>query len=299
MQRFLTAATAAILTISCARAGDLWVEDLEKAKATAAKENRDLLLNFTGSDWCGWCMKLDEEVFGTETFGKEAPKQFVLVTVDFPREKELPEKLQAQNEKLQADFKVEGFPTIVLADATGRPYAVTGYEEGGPAKYLKHLAGLRKIRETRDAGLKKAASAEGVEKAKLIVAALKGIDSNLANTFYKAEIEEAIAADSADVTGAKKARDEYAAEEAFKEKVARLEGELEKLAGEEKFTEFVARIDKFVADEKLKGPKKQELLLAKLNVYGPDKLEEAYKVLDAVIAVDPKTEIEEQAKNIQ
>ena len=84
-----------------APAGDAeWLDDFEAAKAKAEKDGKDLLLDFTGSDWCSWCGKLKEEVFNTEAFQKEAPKHFVLVELDFPRQKKLAEKVKQQNEKL-------------------------------------------------------------------------------------------------------------------------------------------------------------------------------------------------------
>lgn len=297
LSRALAAAVPAlILTVAPLRAAEGWVDDFAKAKETAAKDNRDLLIDFTGSDWCSWCQQLHGEVFNKDAFKKEAPKHFVLVEIDFPQEKELAPALKAQNDKLQAQYRVEGFPTVVLADAQGRPYAVTGYEEGGAANYLKNLEKFRAVREKRDASFKKAAAAEGVEKAKLIMDALDGIDPGLVHTFYTKEVDEAIAADKADASGAKKSRDTFASENDFKEKIGALEQELSKLQEEEKLEEFAKRIDKFIADEKLEGSRKQELLLGKLSAIGPDKLDDAVKLLDEVIAVDKKSELAEQAK---
>ena len=84
-----------------------WLDDLEKAKAQAKAENKKILLDFTGSDWCGWCIKLQKEVFTKDGFKQEAPKHFVLLEVDFPQQKELPKELKEQNEKLQETYSVE------------------------------------------------------------------------------------------------------------------------------------------------------------------------------------------------
>lgn len=287
---------ALVLSVSSVSAADGWVEDFAKAKETAAKESRDLLIDFTGSDWCGYCIQLHDEVFSKDAFKLEAPKHFVLVEIDFPQEKKQSEAIKAQNAKLQKEYNIEGYPTIILADAKGRPYAVAGYEEGGPAKYVENLNSLRKVREARDAALKKAASAEGVEKAKLIMEALKDIDPALVHAFYSAEIDQAIAADKADASGAKKTRDAFAAEKAIEEKFTSLDEELGKLHEAEKFDEFAARVDKFIVDEKLEGVKKQEALMIKLAVFGPDKLDASLKLLDEVIKVEPKSEMAEQAK---
>lgn len=289
---------ALVLTVSSLRAADAWETDFAKAKAAAAKDSRDLLMDFTGSDWCGWCIKLHEEVFDKDAFKQDAPKHFVLVELDFPQSKELPAELKKQNDRLQAEYKIEGFPSIVLADAEGRPYATTGYEPGGPVKYLAHLAELRKKRESRDANFKKAAAAEGAEKAKLIVEALSELEPHIIHTFYKKEVEEAIAADKEDVSGVKKSREEFAGEADFRKKVEGLEGELAELHDKKKFDAFTARIEKFITDEKLMGRRKQEMLMAKLGVCEND-LPAALKILDEVIAVDPKSEMAEQAEGIQ
>ena len=96
-----------------------WITDYEAAKKQAAKEGKDILMDFTGSDWCGWCIKLKKEVFSQEAFKKEAPKHFVLLELDYPRTKQLAPALKAQNEKLRTEFAIQGYPTIMLTDATG------------------------------------------------------------------------------------------------------------------------------------------------------------------------------------
>lgn len=122
-----------------------WMTDFNKAKETALAEGKDLLINFTGSDWCIWCKRLEDEVFSKATFHEETGSQFIYVFLDFPRAPEAQEKVidPDLNAKLHKDFGEPGFPTIILADAKGRPYARTGYQEGGPEKYLEHVSTLR------------------------------------------------------------------------------------------------------------------------------------------------------------
>jgi thioredoxin-related protein len=126
-----------------------WVTDFEMAKKKAADEGKDLFINFTGSDWCGWCIRLDKEVFRQKLFASEAPTRFVFVKIDFPRQTSLPAALKKQNDQLAQEYQVQGFPTIILADATGKTYAQTGYQEGGPMAYLQHLAELRMQRPAK------------------------------------------------------------------------------------------------------------------------------------------------------
>lgn len=158
----------ALVATTSARAGGDWLENFEAAKAKAAKEGKDLLIDFTGSDWCGWCIKLKEEVFDKDAFIKEAQKNFIFVELDFPRGKAQSPEIKAQNEKLQEQFAIQGFPTIVLADAKGLPYAKTGYQPGGPDAYLKHLGELKGKKTKRDDMLAAAEKTTGVEKAKAL-----------------------------------------------------------------------------------------------------------------------------------
>ena len=139
-----------ILFAGCGKTADapaaakVWLTDFEKAKQTAGAEGKDLLINFAGSDWCYWCQKLDREVFSKQDFIREAGRYYVFVMVDFPNDTSRQSaELQKQNQALAAQFGVEGFPTVFLADATGKPYAKTGYIEGGVQMYLKHLSQLR------------------------------------------------------------------------------------------------------------------------------------------------------------
>ena len=96
-------------------AEDLWQTDFKAAQAQAKKEKKFLLVDFTGSDWCGWCIKLHNEVFDKEAFKSEAPKQFVLVELDFPHQKKQSDELKKQNKELSEKYNIEGFPTVLDA----------------------------------------------------------------------------------------------------------------------------------------------------------------------------------------
>ncbi len=121
-----------------------WMTDFETAKQKAAAESKDLLVNFSGSDWCYWCKRLDGEVFSKQGFIEQADKVFVLVLIDFPSDKSRqPKTLQAQNDRLAKQFNIRGYPTVILMRADGMPYAETGYQEGGPDVYWAHLQELR------------------------------------------------------------------------------------------------------------------------------------------------------------
>jgi thiol-disulfide isomerase/thioredoxin len=151
------------------RAGDdAWMTDFDAAKAKAKEEKKMLLVDFTGSDWCPWCIKLHKEVFDKEAFNAYSPTKFILVELDYPREKKLPDELKAQNDKLQKEYKIRGYPTVLLLDPAGEVLAQTGYRPGGPEKYVKHLGNLITLHESFVKMSGELAKAEGLDRAKLL-----------------------------------------------------------------------------------------------------------------------------------
>jgi protein disulfide-isomerase len=138
--RIATLALATFLTPVLAQDGQApdstWSTDFEAAKAAAKKEQKIVLANFTGSDWCGWCIKLKDEVFSTPEFQQWAEKKVVLLELDYPKQKPQADELKQQNEALKKQFGIRGFPTVVLMDADGKELGRLGYEKGGPKKWI-------------------------------------------------------------------------------------------------------------------------------------------------------------------
>jgi len=116
-----------------------WVTDFEAAKKEAAERKVPILADFSGSDWCGWCIKLDSEVFSREDFQEYAKDNLVLFLADFPAAKPQPEELKKQNQGLAEKYAVRGFPTVLLLNSDGEVLLRTGYRRGGAAEYVKHL----------------------------------------------------------------------------------------------------------------------------------------------------------------
>jgi thioredoxin-related protein len=120
-----------------------WLTDLPKALAKAKAENKKVLLDFTGSDWCGWCIKFNKEVLSKPEFIEYAAKNLVLVELDFPQKK-LPAKLEKANKSLQSKYKVNGFPTFVVLNSQGKEVGrQEGYAKGGPAAFIAKLEGFK------------------------------------------------------------------------------------------------------------------------------------------------------------
>jgi thioredoxin-related protein len=125
-------------------AGVQWSTDLPSAQAQAKKDKKIVLVNFTGSDWCGWCKKLQAEVFTTKEFDTYAKDKLVLVEIDFPNQKKQTAALKKANEALQTKYKAEGFPTIVALNGDGKEvWRQVGYMPGGPKAWIAKLESLK------------------------------------------------------------------------------------------------------------------------------------------------------------
>jgi protein disulfide-isomerase len=139
---------AAVLLCGCnqkAVAADqsgIWKSDYDAALKQAAAENKYVLVDFSGSDWCGWCIKLDEEVFSKPEFIEYAKNNLICVMVDFPRGKELPKVQKDANQALLEKFKVEGFPTVLIFNPQGKLVKQTGYQRGGASGYVEFIKGV-------------------------------------------------------------------------------------------------------------------------------------------------------------
>ena len=116
-----------------------WLTDLPTALAAANAENKIVLIDFTGSDWCGWCIRLKKEVFSQPEFDAYAGEHLVLVEADFPHHEAQAASLQEANAALAKRFNIEGFPTLIALDGNGRQIGRLGYQPGGPQAMIAEL----------------------------------------------------------------------------------------------------------------------------------------------------------------
>jgi len=118
----------------------LWRNDLAGALQQARSENKLVLVDFTGSDWCPWCIKFDHDVLSTKNFAAYASQKLELVKLDFPRHTPQNDDLKRANAALARQFGVDGYPTYVLLDADGRELGrQVGYLDGGPQAFISEL----------------------------------------------------------------------------------------------------------------------------------------------------------------
>src|SRR4051812_5075348 len=141
----LTLAVAGFFSAQFARSESSWSSDYKKAQEEAKAGHKFLLLNFTGSDWCGWCIKFDRDILSKPEFKDFAQNNLVLVELDFPRAKPQPPEVRKQNRELAQQYEVVGFPTIVVLDSDGQKvWQYDGYFPGGPEAFIAELQKLRK-----------------------------------------------------------------------------------------------------------------------------------------------------------
>jgi len=135
----------AAFQIGAAETKESWLTDLPKAQAQAKKENKLVLMDFTGSDWCGWCIKLEKETFSKPEFNDYAKKNLVLVTLDFPNKKEQSDVVKKANKALEKKYDVHGFPTLIALKPDGTvAWTQVGYLAGGPKAMIAKLDEAKK-----------------------------------------------------------------------------------------------------------------------------------------------------------
>ncbi len=139
----LTHIAVSLVLASTAFAKSGWVENFEKGLQQARTEKKITLVDFTGSDWCSWCMKLDKEVFSEAKFKEYAKQNLILIEVDFPKLKPLSRPKQKKHDDLAKQYEVTGFPSVIVLDADGKKLGKLGYMPGGPEAFIAAIEKLK------------------------------------------------------------------------------------------------------------------------------------------------------------
>jgi thioredoxin-related protein len=124
-----------------------WKTNFEEAKKEATEQNKNILLVFSGSDWCAPCIKLDNVVWKSEAFKTEAEKNWIIYKADFPKKKanQLSPELAESNSKLAEKYNKNGsFPLVVLLDKTGKVIGMTGFKNISASEYIQLIHSLEK-----------------------------------------------------------------------------------------------------------------------------------------------------------
>ena len=268
------------------RADEVWLDNIDKALEQAAAENKDLLLLYTGSDWCPPCKKLEEEVFSQTEFSDEATNQFVFVIFDFPKKKQLPDELAKQNQTWAEKFGINGYPTVVLMDQENRPFGITGYREGGVENYLGILAEFRQKRIRRDEAFAAAKELEGKERAEMLDKALSEMDIEIAELYYDDIVQEIVKIDKEDASGLRTKWN--ASKDSELRKI--IMTDIVMVSRLEKPETAVKFIDEVLAEIKFPASQQLQIFQIKLNLLRKQRdLEKMDALLDRMIAIPELT----------
>lgn len=263
-----------------------WLTDFEEGKKAAAESGKTLLVDFTGSDWCHWCIQLKEEVFSKEAFAV-AEDKYVLVELDFPQAEDViaPEQ-RAKNEEFAQKLGVRGFPTIMLFDEKGRPFARTGYEAGGPEAYLKHLEELSQPYSAMKAS-------EGDARKEALATFLKTLTGVEIEESFSEEFEELQKLDPEDETG-------FIDEMTTAKAMVNFEDSIEENLASGDFDAVLKQVDDFVAEHDPQGEKRQHIFMGRVMVYVEQgEKEKAFAEIDQMATFAPESEFTQNVANIK
>lgn len=272
-------------------AGEAWLTDMDAAKKQAAEQNKALMIEFTGSDWCPPCMKLRADVLSKEDFLKAAQKNYVLLELDFPNGNSA---LKESNQKFAEEYNIQGFPTVLFTDASGKPF---GSFVGGIPKeaVMKALETALQNKEAMKAAMEKAKKAT-TDDAKIaaLMEVLKLVPTEpegLVDKFYGDVKNQILQLDKDDKLGMR-AADAKAA--TIKKEQSDLQTFLtEKLSKEKDPEKVLALVKEYPNRDKLQPETQQDLLMMEFQAFigATGNVDEAVLMLDKVQAAAPETRL--------
>ena len=280
-----------------AKENKLWEQDYNEAKKIASEQNKDIFINFTGFTIFSKELRIKKEIFSKQIFINEIQKNFVLLKLDFSKDDTaMDEDAVNKNNDLKEKYGINGFPTIILTDASGKPYGRTSYKEGGPEKFIEHIHEFLLTKQQMLTLLEKAdnPTIEGTEKAKLIDEALSLTPMGVVCRFYADRLDQVIELDSENKASLKN-----------KYKLARRVDELCFLISEhenkqkdnEDFNIAIKFADDLIKEFNPKGQSLQTIYLYKGNAYyHMEDHTNAKKTLQMAIDVAPESKLAEVIK---
>ncbi|MDX1944915.1 MAG: trypsin-like peptidase domain-containing protein [Pirellulaceae bacterium] len=265
---------------------DAWEQDFEAAKKIAATQKKDILILFDGSDWCGYSIRMTETIFAKQDFLARAGENFVLVFIDFPRSPAAKAKVRdgARNHQMMERFGIEGYPTIVLADEAGRPYAYDGYQKGDVASFVARMKQWREVRAERDRLFAAVGSAQGESQLARAVEAVVLLNEIGLTGFYEPELTRwQTLADKLDPAN-KSGRAEVIFEAAWKVRATQMAG-----AGPQRMIQVIEELDGWSKSRQFQDADRAAKLYfaAAYWMMSLERLDDAKRYLDRAIAFRP------------
>jgi thiol-disulfide isomerase/thioredoxin len=180
-----------------------WLHEFDEAVAAAKQQDKDILIDFSGTDWCGPCQQLWDQTLSQPEFIELASRRFVLLDIDDLANKPMPKGRKARYEALQKRYGIQAFPTVVLATADGLPYAATGLVKDlkNPSKYWQHLEPPCERGKKFKAALATAGGPQGLTGAASTVAALAEVRPDFVVRFYPDKLDQLRKLKPSDATG--------------------------------------------------------------------------------------------------
>ena len=271
-----------------------WLVGLDRAREVARSSGKDMLLDFSASDWVPPSIALEERVFAKKEFAQSASEDFVLVRLDFPRKRNIQsEALKKQNLQAAARYEVQSYPTVVLADSLGRPYAATGWRSGvNVESFLQLMTQLQEKRRQRDANLAAASKAEGAAKVPFLVKAIEGQAPGIILKFYQPQYRQILQLDPDNAGGLAKV--------VFYEKSLTMRAQLDELAEKGQWEQALKVLDEFREQHAGTPQQKQQIEFFKINgLLQLERWDDVMPFLNKVIAMDPESAVGKRAASLK
>lgn len=274
-----------------------WHTNLEKAIARAQKDHKDIYLEFTGTDWCPGCIHLKNTVQATMDFRDRARSNYICVLIDFPRKTKLPEQQAAYNENIRSLYNITSFPTVLLLDEQGRPYATVAGSAQNIEAYLKRLDQAQAIKTARNKDFDEAAQATGdAEKLQVLHRALQTVDPAL-RPFYPDILQEIERLDPQNTLGYKGTVDRARIGKQQRSDYEKLLDECRTAYRERKMQTCIDLTEQFLNRTDLLPPVRQKALLHQHTNYAMVRnMPKALQYIKEALAADPESK---EAQKIQ
>jgi len=257
-----------------------WYTDIEVAKKVAQTEGKDLLIEFTRSKGCGWCLKLEKEVLFELNFQEKMSKNYVMVILNYPHDdSQWSNETRGAFEELKNYYRIRKFPYLVFTDADGRPYERKSYRDRKPKEYFEEIAGISKQRQERDILFTAAEKGEGKQKARILEKGLSKV-SRKYHRYYPDIINQIAKADPEDISG-------FVAKVRVDEVRSRLDRRLKGYYDEGDYAVIANEVDNYISEYKPSGEALQAAMIYKLqSLYMTKRYSEATVVADKVIGIN-------------
>lgn len=291
----ILAVAAAVLP---AAAEITWLTTPDEAYAKAAETGKPVMIEFTGSDWCGFCKILHKDVLSSPEFEQALADKYIFLELDFPRKKPLPENQQKVNRELAQKMGITGYPSIVMTDKDGLPYAKSVGAPLKPAEFIKSAESWDQGKIKRDEAFARARSLSGKEKAAALYDGLKTMDSSLWAPFYGEVIAEIEKSDPEDTC-------QFKADTARKERIISQRKEIMTIYKDNKtdLVKIEEALKTMLKREDLEPCIRQQIMIpmaiGSFRARQKEATELYKKDLDAIIAVDPASEEGQTAEKIK